>query len=194
MALGVLVDANVLYSRTLRDWLFLLKLRSEAGMFTVYATEDIIAEVLYRLRRDNPSKPGAFISGIHDRVVANIDDRITDFQIDGSFPGNDPDDAHVHAAAVASGARILLTDDSGFTDLPDDAIEQLPYEVHTCDSFFVLVDDVAPAIVSDVAAEQHAYWTSKPDSTDIASALERAGCPIFADRVREHMSAFGPPE
>ena len=113
MALGVLVDANVLYSRTLRDWLFLLKLRSEAGMFTVYATEDIIAEVLYRLRRDNPNKPGHFIAGIHDRIVANIDDRITDFQIDGSFPGDDPDDAHVHAAAVASGARILLTDDSG---------------------------------------------------------------------------------
>ncbi|MGB4834514.1 MAG: hypothetical protein WBP28_00340 [Nostocoides sp.] len=75
MALGVLVDANVLYSRTLRDWLFLLKLRSEAGMFTVYATEDIIAEVLYRLRRDNPNEPGHFIAGIHDRIVANIDDR-----------------------------------------------------------------------------------------------------------------------
>lgn len=192
MALGVLVDANVLYSRTLRDWLFLLKLRSEAGMFTVYATEDIIAEVLYRLRRDNPNKPGHFIAGIHDRIVANIDDRITDFQIDGSFPGDDPDDAHVHAAAVASGARILLTDDSGFTDLPDEAIEQLPYEVHTCDSFFLLVDDVAPTIVRDVAADQHAYWTAKPGSTSIVTALKRAGCPAFANRVREHMRALGP--
>ncbi len=192
MALGVLVDANVLYSRTLRDWLFLLKLRSEAGMFTVYATEDIIAEVLYRLRRDNPNESGHFIAGIHDRIVANIDDRITDFQIDGSFPGDDPDDAHVHAAAVASGARILLTDDAGFTDLPDEAIEQLPYEVHTCDSFFLLADDVAPTIVRDVAADQHAYWTAKPGSTSIVTALERAGCPAFANRVREHMRALGP--
>ena len=191
MALGVLVDANVLYSRTLRDWLFLLKLRSEATMFTVYATEDIIAEVLYRLRRDNPNRTGRFIAGVHDRIVANIDDRITDFQIDGSYPGDDPDDAHVHAAAVASGARILLTDDSGFTDLPDEEVEQLPYEIHTCDSFFVLVDDVAPTVVSDVATEQHTYWTPKPHATDIATALERAGCPAFANRVREHMSSLG---
>ena len=191
MALGVLVDANVLYSRTLRDWLFLLKLRSDAAMFTVYATEDIIAEVLYRLRRDNPDRPGRFITGIHDRIVANIDDRITDFQIDGSYPGGDPDDAHVHAAAVASGARILLTDDSGLIDLPDEEIEQLPYEIHTCDSFFVLVDDVAPTVVSDVVTEQHAYWTSKPNAIDVVTALERAGCPTFANRVRGHMSSLG---
>lgn len=98
MVTGVLVDANVLYSKTLRDWLFLLKLESDGNMFSVLVTEDVIAETLYRLRRNNPAAPGGLISNIHDRIVANIDERVSDFVVDGSFPGKDQNDAHVHAA------------------------------------------------------------------------------------------------
>ncbi len=94
--LGVLVDASVLFSRTLRDWLFLLKIHSDTDMFTftVHATEGIIAEVLYRLRRKYPDAPGHLTSEVHDRIVANLDSRVADFdfEIDGSHPGNDPDD------------------------------------------------------------------------------------------------------
>lgn len=46
MSTRVLVDANVLYSRTLRDWLALLYLESDS-FFSVYWTEDILAEAMY---------------------------------------------------------------------------------------------------------------------------------------------------
>lgn len=48
MVTRVLVDANVLFSRTQRDWLFLLKLKSEGRIFTVSSTVDIIAETVAR--------------------------------------------------------------------------------------------------------------------------------------------------
>ena len=51
-----------------------------------------------------------------------------------------PNDAHIHAAAKASGAALLLSADSGFTSLTDEIAEQLPYEAHTPDTFFLVVD------------------------------------------------------
>jgi predicted nucleic acid-binding protein len=50
----VLVDANVLYSKTLREWLALLYLRQEDEIYSVYRTEDVLAETIHRLRRHHP--------------------------------------------------------------------------------------------------------------------------------------------
>lgn len=191
MAIGVLVDANVLYSRTLRDWLFLIKLRSQGGLYTVHATEDILAEVLYRCRRAKPDAPGRLTKAIHDRIVDSLDGVVSDFVVDGSYPGDDPDDAHVHAAAVACGAEILLTADSGFTRVPEELDLRLPYEVHTPDSFFVLIDDSQPALVETVVGEQFTYWESRPGCRSLGAALRDAGCPLFADRVGEHLQHLG---
>ena len=44
----VLPDANVLFSRTLRDWLFLLAHRGR--LYTVHSTEDILAETMAKYR------------------------------------------------------------------------------------------------------------------------------------------------
>ena len=43
------MDANVLYSRTLRDWMLMLRLEAD-GMYVVLTTEDILTEVLYHFR------------------------------------------------------------------------------------------------------------------------------------------------
>jgi len=189
MATGVLVDANVLYSRVLRDWLFLLKDETGGDMFTVHATEDILAETIYRLRRNHPDAPGSLTSRIQDRIRSNLDERVSDYTVDGSYPGTDKDDAHVHAAAVASGAGFLVTADTGFTKLDDAAMEQLPYEVHTPDTFFVLVDNSAPLKVRAVTQRQLRYYLDKDGGADLPDRLRKAGCPNFAKRVRAHLQA-----
>lgn len=66
----VLADANILYSRTIRNWLCLLYLRGGHDMFQILWTEDIMAETLYR-RRNNP-----FLS----------DDQVGGFGADSSQP------------------------------------------------------------------------------------------------------------
>lgn len=185
MPARVLVDANVLFSRTLRDWLALLYLQSDA-FFSVYWTEDILAETIYRLRRQNPEWSGAQITAIRDRIAGTFEGgRVEDFTPDGTFPGADPHDEHVHAAAVACQAQYLLTCDSGFKD--PEVLDQLPYEVYTPDDFFVLIDQSAPHVVRAVISAQQAYWHGRRGRCNLPRSLNEAGCPEFAGRVRSHL-------
>lgn len=149
-----------LYSRTLRDWLILIQLESGGGLYELCWTEDIMAEVVYNYRRQHPTADGAVITKIRDRITAALGNgRIDNFTIDGSFAGSDKNDQHVHAAAVAAGAAYVITADTGFTS-PDIDLDSLPYEVHTPDSFLVLVDDSAPHHVREVTRRQRS--TGKP--------------------------------
>lgn len=180
MTTRVLVDANVLYSRTLRDWLLMLQIESKGGLFTVYWTEDILAEVMYHLRREHPEWPGGRITDLRDKIARVLEGgRVDDFTVDGSFTG-DPNDQHVHAAAIACGADIVLTDDGGFSAIGDD----LPYEVYRPDDFFVLVDDSRPGLVKRVAARQARHHWQRTGAADLCAMLVAAGCPAFAERVR----------
>ncbi len=182
----VLVDANILFSRTLRDWLLMLQLESGGDVYTTYWTEDILAEVVYRLRRANPTWPGGTLTRLRDKIAATLEGgRVEDFTVDGSF-GGDPDDQHVHAAALACGADIVLTSDNGFCI--EGRRARLPYEVVRPDRFFVLVDDVVPGVVAAVAADQARHFRQRRD-VDLCARLEAAGCPDFAVRVRSHLQS-----
>jgi len=186
MSTRVLVDANVLYSRTLRDWLALLYLESDS-LFSVYWTEDILAETMYHLRRDHPDWPGHKTRAVSEKIRGTFEGgRVEDFVPDGSFVGPDPHDQHVHAAALACRASILLTADSGFSNSAAREAESL-YEVYEPDDFFVLVDDSAPDTVRAVVSKQQHYWLTRQGRANLPQALITAGCNCFADRVRSHL-------
>jgi predicted nucleic acid-binding protein len=184
----VLVDANVLYSRTLRDWLALISLSLDDEPYRVYWTEDILAETLYRLRRKHPGWDGRKIADVRDKIERAFEGgRVEDFVVDTTFPGRDADDAHVHAAALACDADILLTADNGFVGGDVDP-DSLPYEVFTPDEFFVHVDDTAPVHVETATANQTRYWRRRSGRAPLGEQLARAGCPRFAERVRAYQS------
>lgn len=113
------------------------------------------------------------------------DGYVADFVIDGSYPGNDPKDAHVHAAALACRAQYLVT--NNLSDFPDEESDDLPYEVYRPDDFFVLIDEAAPALVASCVDRQIQYWTKRQDDVEIVEALTRANCPQFAERVVSHL-------
>ncbi|MFW7413851.1 PIN domain-containing protein [Demequina sp. SO4-18] len=184
----VLVDANVLVSRTLRDWILLLQINAP-GMFATCWTEDILAETVYGIRRRNRHADGEVITRIADRLRATMSERIEGFAVK-PFPAlTDANDLHVHAAALAGGVNMLLTDDSDFLHLPPQVLDELPYEVIDADSFLVLVDDSSPTSVSEVMHQQWTYWRSKDPSTDLPQRLRDAGCPQFAERLWRHQHA-----
>lgn len=187
MVTRVFVDANVLFSRTLRDWLFLLKLRSNARMFTVASSLDVIAETIARVRDSKPLASGAMTANLKRRIEGNLDEVIEEFDNDGSFPGADVEDVHVHAAAVGCGADILLTSDNGWSDLTPDESDNLPYDAYHPDDFFCLVDDSAPQCVRQVVTEQLQYWHGRDGDVNLSERLKAAGCPNFAKRVRQHL-------
>lgn len=187
----VFVDANVLYSKTLRDWLFLLREETRGEVFTVAASNDVIAEVLYRIRKRNADGPGYLISRVKELLERQIDEMVRDFPARMAFPGGDVHDRHVHAAAITCGAAYLITQDLGFHEVAD----QLAYEVHTADSFFQLVAENVPHIVDQVILRQIEYRSRRGQQWTLGEALVAAGCPQFAEVVngRLQSTAGGPP-
>lgn len=179
----VFVDANVFFSRTLRDWLCLL--RAEVPqMFQLHTTEDVLAETVARLRTVHPDRDGGATTQLVRTLRAAVDELVEDFDGRVDWPGSDRKDRHVHAAALACRADVLLTEDRGFEEL-----DALPYEVHGCDDFFVLVDDAVPWLVRNVVLDQNRYWNARPNRKGLAVALHDAGCPVFAERVAAHLRA-----
>lgn len=177
------VDANVLYSKTLRDWLFLLRIETGGGAFALFSSEDSLTEALYHLRKSRPDAPGAYTATIQQRIRGSLDDIVSDFpSLD--FPGDDEHDQHIHAAATSVNSSYLITNDTGFDKIDSDL---LAYEVHTTDSFFMLVAANAPDVVDRVIMRQIGYYKERGLTTRLDEMLERAGCPTFAKCVREHL-------
>lgn len=184
----VLVDANVLFSRTYRDWLSLLYLRSRGSLFDVMWTEDILAETIYKIREQNQNLSGDVLARIRDKIAGTFPrGRVTNYSVPGTYAGPDPRDAHVHCAAEACGATAVLTEN--IKDLiPVDAdVDDLPYELHRPDEFFVLVDDSAAELVRRVTLEQARHFVRYAGDADLPGALRKAGSPNFAERVRLHL-------
>lgn len=181
----VFLDSNVIYSRTQRDWFGLLTTaEGPAAPFHVHWSEDVMSEALYHLRRKHPGWDGQKVAAIGDKIRATWPDgRVVDFVVAESFGGDDPNDAHVHAAAAACNAHYLVTNNNP-RDFGGDNLDLLPYEVCTPDDFLVLVDDVAPGLVTDAVGRQLDYWGVRQD---IVEALRRADCPQFAERVLRHL-------
>lgn len=180
----VFVDANVWFSRTQRDWLGLLYTQGEVPVFAVFWTEDVLAELVYHLRRKHPEWDGQRISSIRDRLTGVFETgRVAAFPARSAGEVRDADDLHVHAAAVACRADILLT--NNVRDFPSAD----HYDVMRPDEFFVLVDDSAPNVVRAATHDQAAYWGRRDGTADLPGRLHNADCPQFAQRVLTHLRA-----
>jgi predicted nucleic acid-binding protein len=156
-------------------------------MFQLYTSEDVLAETISKLRDNFPRWDGAQTSRIRGHIIEVFDGVIEDF--DGSVPysGSDPNDFHVHAAALAAQADILLTCDQGLLNQPN--ADELTYEAFHPDDFFVLVNDSAPLNVRTATFEQLPYYIQKNGErkTKIVDSLIGANCPNFAAVVRTHL-------
>jgi hypothetical protein len=181
----------VLYKRTTRDWLFLLRDETGGEMYQLYYTEDIVAEAVARIRDNNQLLSGEQVTWIADQLRSNI--RVDSFAIDAdSYPGPDDGDLHVHSAAQTPEIEKLVTFDTGFLGLTDDQKDTLTYEIFTPDEFFMLVQDSAPDVVQEVTRNQFHYWYKRLRSRpDLPGKLTGASCPQFARVVAQHIEDLG---
>ncbi|MGW5313265.1 hypothetical protein [Nocardia thailandica] len=183
------VDANVLFPRTLRDWLAMLCLHPDNEVFELFWSDDVMAEFHYHLRKRNPLFDDAQIGGIRRRMEKSFaSGRVTGYSIDRTVLYPDVGDAHVHCAAVHAAADILLTNNArDFT-----GVEELPYEIYSADAFFEYVDDAAPHIVRDVIGQQLVYHMRKSGggAVGLPERLRSSNAPAFAERVRGHLQTI----
>ncbi|MDN5795511.1 MAG: hypothetical protein L0H79_07130 [Intrasporangium sp.] len=153
----------------------------------MYWSEGVVADTIHHLRKQHPCWDGKKTSNIRDLIASTFEvGRVADYVVDGTYPGPDPHDAHVHAAAVACHADILLTGDI------DDFPECEAYEVMFPDEFLVLVDDSMPDVVWEATHNQASYRVARCGECDLPARLRAAGAPRFAERVRVHPWS-GPP-
>lgn len=175
----VLADANVLYSRVLRDYLLYA---ADQEIIAVTWSNEILAEVTEHLVRNvagfdtaagkrlvnamNRAFPFAEVevSEEHFRMLADV-----------SLP--DEGDRHVLAAVAAAEANVLCT--SNIKDFPADAVRTLGAELLTPDELLSrLAAEYEPQML---AAHRTAVASLKgaSDESTIA-ALRRAGVPQAA--------------
>src|SRR5690606_13981517 len=134
----------------------------------------------YSMRRQQYDLDGLVVSRRLNLIRRNLDEVIDDFSGKVTFSGTDKDDLHVHAAATACRADLLLTNDrpEDITTTPENEC----YEIIHPDDFFILMADSFPTKVRRVARKQEEYWSRKESDRTLATALERASCPNFARR------------
>lgn len=135
----------------------------------------------------HPDWDGGQITGIRDRIARTFEvGRVDDFQVGDDYKGKDALDAHIHAAAVACRADILLT--ANTADFIWNENES-PYEVLKPDEFLLLIDDAAPELLAEVTMSMCRYWFRRSGAANLPKKLKDAGCPRFAERVRGHLLA-----
>ncbi len=180
----IFVDANILFSRTLRDWT--LMLGEECNRFAVISSRDCLVEAIANIRERNLEVEGGVISHIHDLIQDSLHDVV------GQYPGGpiagmeDKKDWHVVHAATAAGAKILVTlNIKDFAPVAD----SLSFDLYTPDELFDLIWKNDPQAVEAVATKQVKYWQGvakryesegRPAPKGMVQALQDAGAPEFA--------------
>ena len=95
----------------------------------------------------------------------------------------DPDDRHVLAAALASGASAILT--INLRDFSASALRPLDVEALHPDPFLCRLHDADPELLLASAEAAHANLNrSTPSFVDYLDGLERWGLPALGQRLR----------
>lgn len=178
----VFCDANVLWPVSLVDLTFRL---AEVGYHDIVWTEDLLDELTHVLvdHKGLPAKNAErFCEQIRDTFPEGEIPRDAYEHRIAEQSGDDPDDHRHSAAAAEGGATILLT--SNVAHFP--AADVHPCIVRRPDDYYCDVLDDDPELVEITLEQMSSHLTRPPMTVDeIIGALDRAGCPQFAQRLRD---------
>ena len=178
----VLTDANVLYSRVLRDYTLyaateqLISVRWSQRILDEFANH-LIANVT-GFDRDQAKRLFAGMNAAHPyALVAPVSGHYQRFS---TLDMPDPDDRHVVAAAVAAEADVLCT--SNTKDFPDPVMERVGITRLTPDQ---LLHGLAVAYPDEMLLVHRTSVAGLKAATNESTleALKRAGAPCTSERM-----------
>jgi predicted nucleic acid-binding protein len=176
----VVLDACVLIPASVRSTLLRAAV---AGLYRPQWSEDILAEVQRNLatltsRQRAEQTVGWLRATIEEAMVEGHTSFIPAMPIEH--------DRHVLAAAVASGAQVIVT--FNLRHFPADRLAPLGVEAQSPDEFLRHLLDLAPDVMVDLLRDQAAALISPPLTVDdILDTLARH-VPEFVDLVRQKLS------
>ncbi len=189
------LDANVLFSRTLRDWICLLCLEGKRTAYDVRWSEDVLTEWIYRMRRRNPALGDAAVGGSRRRLMAAFPGALIIGYEPLSVPAvADPDDRHVLAAAVHGEVDLIITEDrkARFEMVVPEGIA-----VVSADEFLMRVADAHPELVPLALERQLEHFQRAVGGSewrtayDLADRLIKSGAPTFARHLAGMLNLLG---
>ncbi len=186
MTLSVVYDACILYPAPLRD--LLLRLAVEQ-LCEARWSDEILDEVFDSLRAARPDLDPAKLVRTRMRMCEAVPGCLVTGHlhlVDG-FELPDPDDRHVLAAAVHSGAEVIVTDN--LKDFPEAALRPHGIEALSADEFIGRVIEAAPEQVAAIVEQQAADLKSPPCTVEqLLETLARNGLRRSTGRLREIMT------
>ena len=177
----VLLDANVLFPFRKRD--ILLRFY-HAGLYRARWSGQILDEWTRNLLSLRPDL-SASISSQLDAIRREFPEAlVTGYErlIEGlELP--DPDDRHVLAAAILSGAQHIITEN--LADFPADALEPFAIEAIDADDFLSRTYDLYPTEALQVCRATRVSYRNPPFTpSEFVLDLTAKGLPKLASRLR----------
>lgn len=186
----VFVDTNVLFPFSVMDLMLGL---TEDSVHEIVWSQRLLAEwerVIVREHRRTAASAAAVTRAIREffgdcEVAESSYRHLVDL-----MPGDDPDDRHHSAAAVAAGAGVLLTWNAA--DFPRERLAVHGLRVvdpdrYMCGLFSEVPDEVAGTVLRMSAQKRNPPMTAH----DVADRLSKAGLSRFAELVRPLLGPDG---
>lgn len=175
-------DACVLYPAPLRDLLMHLAL---SGMFRAKWTNEIHDEWIRNVLKDRPDLKAEQLertrtlmnSHVRDCLVTNYEDLIPALVLP------DSKDRHVLAAAIRSGADVIVT--YNLKDFPSDVLGKYGIEAQHPDKFIMHLLDLAPQVVCAAVKRQRQNLKNPPKTVaELLEVLEQQSLPETVGTLR----------
>ncbi|PSM48491.1 PIN domain-containing protein [Chroococcidiopsis sp. CCALA 051] len=176
-------DASVLYPAPLRDFLMWLAL---TDLFKARWTDEIHDEWIRNVLLNRPDLTLAQLTRTKNLMNANVRDcLVTDYEsLIPALELPDPDDLHVLAAAIRSGASFIVT--FNLKDFPMVALAPYGVEAIHPDEFILQLIDLNAVEVLNAANRQLSTLKNPPRTQDeYLDTLIKQGLPQSAASLRE---------
>jgi len=184
MVIVAFLDANVLASKTQRDWFLKLSLERPTIVNLVTSTEVLDETERVFLRRNPGANPGT-ASSLRARIEAVLTDVFKTSQTHDEVIGVDPGDWHVHHSVIESEAKLLIT--NNIRHFSGD----YPYSVTSPDDALCQMLLAQPEAVLSVARSEEDYWGRQSrlgrPAVPLHQALSKAQCPRFGSLINEFL-------
>lgn len=152
MKVRVFLDANVIASKTLRDWLFKFSLMNP-GVLSLCTSDIVLEEALKTFAKRNPTVSPEIVDGLFERIQAMFDHVVAGEGTEGAVGGISKKDVHVHHAALRAEATHLAT--SNLRDFQPH--KPIPYVLCSPDELLVTLSFLDPKGVKEVAESEATY-------------------------------------